>query len=308
MSLSDATRARIDDLVRRHRVLLFMKGTRHAPRCGFSARVIGMLDEIEADYETLDVLSDPEIREGVKVYSSWPTIPQLYLAGEFIGGCDIVTELFESGELAQKLGGAPADRPLPAIHVSDAAAVAFTRILADAPGRAVHLSIDPRFQNQLFLSEPRPGSVEVSSNGIAIRLDRASCGRADGVAIDAVPTDDGPGFRIDNPNTPNVVRLMTVAQLKQRLDAREPMRLIDVRSADEHAKAQIPGAELLDPDLVKHLEALPKDTTLVFHCHHGTRSQAAAEHFAQLGFRSVWSVNGGIDAWASEIDPTVPRY
>ena len=103
MSLSEHTRERIAGLIEKNRVMLFMKGNRRAPQCGFSARVIGILDSMLPDYETFDVLSDPEIREGIKTYSSWPTIPQLYVAGEFLGGCDIVTEMHQSGELTKLL-------------------------------------------------------------------------------------------------------------------------------------------------------------------------------------------------------------
>lgn len=308
MSLDESTRGRISGLIREHRVLLFMKGNRQAPQCGFSARVIGMLDELLPEYETVDVLSDPEIREGVKVFSSWPTIPQLYVAGEFLGGCDIVTEMYESGELHEKLGVTRVEATPPAIRVTDAAAKALAKILSDAGDRALHLSVDARFQNQLFLSPPRPGSVRVESNGVVLYVDRASCARAEGLVLDAVETGEGPGFQIFNPNAPVTVQAMTVSELKQRLDARERMRLIDVRTPDEARIARIEGAELLDAGLAKQLEALPRDTMLVFHCHHGGRSQAAAEHFAALGFQNVWNVAGGIDAWSREVDPNVPRY
>ncbi|MDH3519365.1 MAG: Grx4 family monothiol glutaredoxin, partial [Myxococcales bacterium] len=97
MSSSDETRARIDALVKQHRVLLFMKGERRFPQCGFSASVVQILDALLPEYATVDVLADPEIREGIKEYSQWPTIPQLYVEGEFQGGCDIVREMFASG-------------------------------------------------------------------------------------------------------------------------------------------------------------------------------------------------------------------
>ena len=81
-----------------------MKGTRHTPQCGFSAQVVQILDGLLPQYETINVLADSAIRDGIKEYSSWPTIPQLYVGGEFVGGCDIVKELYASGELEQKLG------------------------------------------------------------------------------------------------------------------------------------------------------------------------------------------------------------
>ena len=104
MNLDPATKNRLDDLVKKNRVLLFMKGDRSFPQCGFSAQVVQILDSLIPDYATVDVLGDPAIRDGVKTYSSWPTIPQLYIDGEFQGGCDIVREMYASGELQQKLG------------------------------------------------------------------------------------------------------------------------------------------------------------------------------------------------------------
>ena len=99
MPLAPATRARIEDLLASHRVVLFMKGTREAPQCGFSAATVAVLDQIGVPYGTVDVLSEPELRDQIKPYSNWPTIPQLYVDGKFVGGCDIVRELYESGEL-----------------------------------------------------------------------------------------------------------------------------------------------------------------------------------------------------------------
>ena len=95
--------ARIAEIVGKNDVVLFMKGTPLFPQCGFSSRSIAILDRLGAPYETVDVLQDPEIRQGIKQYSDWPTIPQLYVKGEFVGGSDIMMEMFESGELQQLL-------------------------------------------------------------------------------------------------------------------------------------------------------------------------------------------------------------
>ena len=100
--MTDA-RSKIDGIVKANDVVLFMKGTALFPQCGFSSRAIAILDRLEADYETVDVLQDPEIRNGIKEYSDWPTIPQLYVKGEFVGGSDIMMEMFESGELQELL-------------------------------------------------------------------------------------------------------------------------------------------------------------------------------------------------------------
>lgn len=92
---------RIDALVKSNDVVLFMKGSALFPQCGFSSRAVAILDHLGTTYETVDVLQDPEIRQGIKEYSDWPTIPQLYVKGEFVGGSDIMMEMFESGELQQ---------------------------------------------------------------------------------------------------------------------------------------------------------------------------------------------------------------
>ena len=98
--MSDA-QGRIGEIVKSNDVVLFMKGTALFPQCGFSSRAISILDHLGAKYETVDVLQDPEIRQGIKQFSDWPTIPQLYVKGEFVGGSDIMMEMFESGELQQ---------------------------------------------------------------------------------------------------------------------------------------------------------------------------------------------------------------
>ena len=104
MALDNKTRESIESMIRSHEVVLFMKGTPRAPQCGFSAAVVQCLDTVLDDYTTYDVLSDAAVREGIKAYSSWPTVPQLYVRGEFVGGCDIVRELYAEGKLGETVG------------------------------------------------------------------------------------------------------------------------------------------------------------------------------------------------------------
>ncbi len=93
----------IDNVVKTNDVVVFMKGTPEQPMCGFSGRVVQMLNYIGVPYQAVNVLESDQLRQGIKSYSDWPTIPQLYVKGEFIGGCDIVTEMFQSGELKQTM-------------------------------------------------------------------------------------------------------------------------------------------------------------------------------------------------------------
>ncbi|MFG1240437.1 Grx4 family monothiol glutaredoxin [Xanthobacter autotrophicus DSM 597] len=97
------TAERIDDIIASSDVVLFMKGIPAAPQCGFSSAVVQVLAGVGVPYRAVDVLQDPMVREGIKAYSNWPTIPQLYIKGEFVGGCDIVREMFQAGELTQML-------------------------------------------------------------------------------------------------------------------------------------------------------------------------------------------------------------
>jgi monothiol glutaredoxin len=98
--MTDASQ-RIDEIVKNNDIVLFMKGTALFPQCGFSSRAVAILDHLGVPFETVDVLQEPEIRQGIKAYSDWPTIPQLYVKGEFVGGSDIMMEMFEAGELKQ---------------------------------------------------------------------------------------------------------------------------------------------------------------------------------------------------------------
>jgi len=101
--MSDEVLSRIDGLVKGNDVLLFMKGTPLFPQCGFSSRAIAILNHLGVEFESVDVLQDQAVRQGIKAYSDWPTIPQLYVKGEFVGGSDIMMEMYETGELAQLL-------------------------------------------------------------------------------------------------------------------------------------------------------------------------------------------------------------
>jgi monothiol glutaredoxin len=309
MELREGLRKRFDDLVASNEVVLFMKGTRHAPACGFSASVVEILDGYLSSYETVNVLADPEVRDGIKIYSSWPTIPQLYVKGQFVGGADIVREMHASGDLAKALG-APVDAEVkpPAITVTEAAAKAF-RGAKESDGDEIHFEVSARFESGLYFAPRDAGDIAVDAgHGITLHVDRATARRADGVKIDFIEGPGGAGFKIDNPHEPPKVKQITPTELKSRMDQGARFELFDVRTPKERAIASIQGAILLDEAAQKRLEELPRDTPLVFHCHHGGRSQAAAEHFLGKGFTDVSNLRGGIDAWSQGVDPKVPRY
>ena len=101
--MNEQTKNKIEQMIKANKVLLFMKGNKNQPMCGFSGAVIQCLNQVGANYETVNVLEDGELREGIKEFSNWPTIPQLYVNQQFIGGCDIVREMFSTGELKKLL-------------------------------------------------------------------------------------------------------------------------------------------------------------------------------------------------------------
>jgi len=308
MSLDPVLRSRIDTLLQQHPVVLFMKGSPQAPRCGFSAATAGVLNELLGDYASVDVLADAEIREGIKTYGNWPTIPQLYVNGELIGGADIVQSMYNSGELQKLLGLPEPDRTPPALTISATAAKAIREALADSGAdAALQLSIDARFQAQFQLAEPDERLIRADANGIVIQMDAATAARARGIRIDWVDTPQGSGLAIDNPNAPAPVKPISVQTLKARLDAGD-ITLVDVRPPEERARASLQQDFRTFDDGIDALARLPKDTALAFICHSGGRSARAAEHFRSLGFRAVFNVEGGIDAWSREVDATVPTY
>ncbi len=125
MSEKNEIRDAIGQAIGEHRVILFMKGTPEAPACGFSARTVAALQSLDTPFAAVDVLPDPRIRQELSALSNWPTIPQLFVGGELVGGCDIVSEMYESGELAQVVGaegeGAAATDPAPVAASAPAA-------------------------------------------------------------------------------------------------------------------------------------------------------------------------------------------
>ncbi|KGI76954.1 Grx4 family monothiol glutaredoxin [Oleiagrimonas soli] len=306
MSLDTATRERIQSLLDTHRVVLFMKGDRHQPMCGFSAAAISALNDVLDEYHTVNVLEDPEIREGIKVFGDWPTIPQLYVEGELVGGSDIVRQMYASGQLHELFGAEVPDRTPPEITVTDKAADAIREGMGNAQGMALHLNIGADHSAGFQLAPAGDHDIVSVANGIEIHLDPGSAQRARGIVIDWVETMQGAGLSLRFPGAAEVHDL-SVAELKARLDAGD-ITVVDVRPADQRALAPFPGARSLQDEGEAAFANLPKDTPLAFLCHHGVSSRGVAEHFAAHGFTQVHNVTGGIDAWSQEIDDSVPRY
>ena len=307
MSLDPALRARIDTLLATNPVVLFMKGNPNAPQCGFSSKAVGALDATGVDYAHVDVLSDAEIREGIKAYGEWPTIPQLYIGGELVGGSDIILQMAGSGELHAALGVPAPDRTPPAIRITPAAAELLRKAIDDAgAGYALQIDIDKGFNARLQLAPHDEAAIASDSAGIRVQFDLLSAQRARGLVIDWADDARGKGLVIDNPNAPPKVRNLTPAQADEQARA-GTLTIVDVRPAEERAQAALAIAHQTFDDGPEAIEARPKATPLAFLCHHGGRSGQAAEHFRALGFTHVHNIVGGIEAWA-QLDPAIPRY
>lgn len=304
MSLEPVLRQRIETLLRENRVVLFMKGSPAAPQCGFSARTVGMLDDIGLDYAHVDVLSDPEIREGIKLFGDWPTIPQLYVEGELVGGSDIVAQLVDSGELQKMLGLPEIDRTPPQITLTPAAADMLRGAVRDAGGHAaVEIHIDRAGATQLQLSPLNDRDIRLEIDGVAFQFDVGSARRANGLKIDFVDDARGRGLVIGREGG---VRSIAPSDADQRVRAGS-LRLVDVRPPEERAIAS-PDVETHTIDAgVETLLSLPKDTPLAFLCHTGVRSGNMAQLFAERGFTEIYNVEGGTEAWRG-IDPSLPSY
>jgi monothiol glutaredoxin len=266
-----------------------------------------MLDSVLDNYESVDVLDDQEIREGIKVFGNWPTIPQLYIDGELVGGCDIVTAMFNSSELHEMLGVDAPDRTPPEVTITDAATEKILEAMAGHEGIGLHFAVDAGWQSQFNVAPAEGHEIKIETNGITMLFDLASAQRANGAVIDWVESMQGEGLTIHLPQAPEPVKQMSVSDLQSRLDDNSVL-LIDVRGSEECALASLDAAKPMNGETMKDIEAMPKDTALAFICHVGNRSQVAAEHFRKQGFTDVSNVAGGIDAWSKEIDDSVPQY
>jgi monothiol glutaredoxin len=308
MSLDPTVRQRIQALLEAHPVVLFMKGLPNAPQCGFSARTVQALAAVGLeDYHAVDVLADADIREGIKLYGNWPTIPQLYIRGELVGGSDIVGQMAESGELQSALGLPPPDRTPPTVNVTPAAIAMLRNAIESAgEGIAVQVQVDPQYQAKLQLVPADAKAIATTLDGVRLQFDLASARRASGLSIDFADDERGRGLLISHPSAPPPVRELAPEAAREML-ANGALTLVDVRPADERAIASLPHPFRDFDDGIEAIEALPKDAPIAFLCHHGGRSAQAAQHFRGLGFREVYNITGGIDAWA-QLDPAIPRY
>lgn len=303
MPLDNETREVIDRLLSTNKVVLFMKGTPQQPQCGFSATTVSALDMLIPDFMAVNVLDYPSIREGIKEYANWPTIPQLYIDGDLIGGSDIVTDMLQSGELADTLGVDRPETKAPVISIDDKGLAVMKKALDEQPGdHALHLQIDAGWSHKISLGASTGNAIQTTVGDIQIHLDPWSAERADGLKMTMEEDLTGTRFSFENPNAPPPVNQMTVQILKEKLDGDKDVILVDVRTDEERATDSIDGSRQWNEQTMELIESLPKDTELIFHCASGGRSQALAESIRRRGYTNLHNVSGGIHAWSEEIE------
>lgn len=297
--MTDQTTQRIEQMLNENPVFLFMKGTPQTPMCGFSSNTVKILkDLLGDDFATFNVLEDPEIREGIKTYGQWPTIPQLYVNKELIGGNDIISEMFNTGELHELLSLEQPDRTPPEISITDEALAHIKDGLKDMGDHQLFLSIDDEFNTRFSLEMPKGYEVVADVGDLKVHMDIGTAKRAAGIEISWVDELQGSGLRIKNPNEPPAVEPLTAAELRDWFDTdvANPM-VLDVRSEEKFAEGSVEHAVRLDKETIQTVESMAKDEPLVFVCQVGQSSMSAAEYFRKKGHTKVFNLTGGYNAW-----------
>lgn len=297
--MTDQTTQRIEQMLDENNIFLFMKGTPQTPMCGFSSNTVKILkDLIGDDFASFNVLEDPEIREGIKTYGQWPTIPQLYVNKELIGGNDIVSEMFNTGELHELLNLDQPDRTPPTISITDEALSHIKEGLKDMGNHQLFLSVDDEFNTRFSLEQPKGYEVIADVGDLKVYMDIGTAKRSNGVEISWVDELQGSGLRIKNPNEPPPVLDLSVAELQDWLatDVDKP-HVYDVRSPDKIADGTVDTAVRLDKEAIEKIESMDKETPLVFVCQVGQSSMSAAEFFRKKGYTKVFNLTGGYNAW-----------
>jgi monothiol glutaredoxin len=199
--------------------------------------------------------------------------------------------------------------PPTGISITNTARAVLLPLLAEIPNGALHVEITPDGQFDLSIAPREPSDrIEVLLEDIVVSFDRDSAQRGHDLQIDYVDHPSGAGFKIQSPYKSARVQSLHVQELKQWMDAGRVFELIDVRTEWERETACIHSSRLLDAAEMERLRSLDRETVLVFQCHHGIRSRTAAERFVREGFRQVFNLEGGIEAWSQSVDPAVPRY
>ena len=296
--MNEQLRQRIERLVSSNKCMLFMKGNPKQPQCGFSSNTVKIIQELlGSDFVTFNVLEDMEIREGIKEYGNWPTIPQLYINGELIGGNDIVTEMYNTGELQSLLGLPQPERTPAKLTISEKAKENILQGIENIGSNVLMLSIDGNYNTRFSIEQPKGYELFSEIGEIKIYMDIGTAKRANGIEIDWVEDLKGSGLVIKNPNEPKAVNQLSQQDFAKGLKEGTFNHIYDVRTEAEFAQKAIPGSKRLDKLAMQEIEQLDKTTPLVFVCNVGNSSMGACEYYRKQGFTNVNNLAGGISSW-----------
>lgn len=298
--MNEQTKQAIDNIVNNNNCVLFMKGNPTHPQCGFSSNTVGILKEVLGeDFTFCNVLDDSDIREGIKEYGNWPTIPQVYINKELVGGNDIVTEMYNTGELHTMLGVTKPDRNPATITISDKAAQNIKNGMQDIGSNVLMLTIDGQFNTRFSIEQAKGYELVSEAAGIKIYMDIGTAKKANGMEVDWVEDLQGAGLVIKNPNEPKAVKQISKQELKEAIDKGAIQHIYDVRTDQQFAEQSIPGSKRLDKENMQKIEELTKDTPLVLVCAVGNTSQGACDFYRKKGYTDVSNLVGGIASWFS---------
>lgn len=300
--MNEQTKQDIENLVNNNNCVLFMKGNPTHPQCGFSSNTVKILQELLGeDFAYCNVLENQNIREGIKEYGNWPTIPQIYIKSELVGGNDIVTEMYNTGELQTMLGLPQPERKSAAITITENAKQNIMSGIENIGSSVLMLSIDGQFNTRFSIEEPKgyeiASIIESESGDIKIYMDIGTAKRADGIEIDWVEDLQGAGLVIKNPNEPKMVNQLSKEELIKGIEQGIYQNIYDVRTEIEFSRSSIPNSKRLDKANMQVIESLSKNTPLVFVCHVGNTSQGACEFYRKKGYTNVNNLVGGIENW-----------
>lgn len=298
--MNTETKQIIENLISKNDCVLFMKGTPSHPQCGFSSNTVTIVKELLGDdFITFNVLENNEVREGIKEYGNWPTIPQVYVKSELIGGNDIVTEMYNTGELHSLLNLPQPDRTPAVIKITDKAKENILAGIENIGSNVLMLSIDGQFNTRFSIDKPKGYEVVSEVADIKIYMDVGTAKRANGIEIDWVEDLQGAGLVIKNPNEPKPVNQLTIESLRTGIEKGQYTHIYDVRSEEQFNNQNIPGSKRLDKENMQFIESLDKDTELVFVCSVGNTSQGACEFYRKKGYKNINNLVGGVSAWYS---------
>lgn len=298
--MKEQTKQAIETLVQNNTCVLFMKGNPTHPQCGFSSNTVGILKELVGeDFTYCNVLEDNEMREGIKEYGNWPTIPQLYINNELVGGNDIVTEMFNTGELQSMLNLPQPSREPAKINISDKAVENILKGTENMGLNVLMLSIDGQFTTRFSIEEPKGYEVVTVCGDIKIYMDVGTAKRAEGIEINWVEDLQGAGLVIKNPNEPQAVIQIAKQELSKGIKEGRYNHIYDTRTEQQYNAQAIPGSKRLDKENMKQIEGLEKNIPLVFVCEVGNTSQGACEFYRKKGYSQVNNLVGGVAGWFS---------